>query len=175
MKFVAIISSIMALLASSLQAAEPLGRLFFTPAQRNSLDAGKQLEKQKNTAPTLRGPRSVTVNGIVTRSDGESTVWVNGGTTGVKRQNAAAITAKAHSASTARVQVTGTTARLRVGQTLDRTTGKVTELYESRPTASRKKSSGSVASEAARAPEPEEVEPDEPSDVAAPDDESAQH
>ena len=101
---------LLALLPPSIHAAEPLGRLFFTPAQRNTLDAGKQLDRPKTDGPTVRGPRSLTVNGIVTRSDGESTVWVNGGATGVKRQGAAAITAKAYSASTARVQVTGTNA-----------------------------------------------------------------
>ena len=175
MKLTATALLMLALLAPSLHAAEPLGRLFFTPAQRNTLDAGKQLDRPKKAGPTVRGPRSVTVNGIVTRSDGESTVWVNGGAAGVKRKGTATITAKAYSASTARVQVTGTNAKLRVGQTLDRTTGKVTEPYESRPAATRKKASRSVRSEAARAPEPEIADPDEVSDAPAPDNESAQH
>lgn len=172
MKLPATALLMLALLAPSVHAAEPLGRLFFTPAQRNTLDVGKQLDRPKKAGPTVRGPRSVTVNGIVTRSDGESTVWVNGGAAGVKRKGTATITAKAYSASTARVQVTGTNAKLRVGQTLDRTTGKVTEPYEPRPAANRKKSSRS--SEAARAPEPEIADPDEVSDTPAPDNESAQ-
>lgn len=126
-----------ALLAPSLHAAEPLGRLFFTPAQRSTLDAGKQLDRPKTAGPAVRGPRSLTVNGIVTRSDGESTVWVNGGAAGVKRPGAATISATPSSAATARVQVTGSSTKLRVGQTLDRATGRITEAYESRPAATR--------------------------------------
>ena len=59
--------------------AEPLGRLFFTPAQRKALDAGKQVRtSQSSAASAVRVPREITLNGVVTRSDGESTVWVNG-------------------------------------------------------------------------------------------------
>lgn len=124
---------LLALLAPSLHAAEPLGRLFFTPAQRNTLDAGKQLDRPKAAGPTVRGPRSLTVNGVVTRSDGESTVWVNGGAAGIKRRGAATISAVPSTSAAAKVQVEGSTAKLRVGQTLDRATGKVTESYEARP------------------------------------------
>ena len=60
-------------------AAEPLGRLFFTPEQRAALDAGKLIQAPRSSrVPAARGPREVTLNGVVTRSDGESTVWVNG-------------------------------------------------------------------------------------------------
>lgn len=164
---------LLALVPPLLHAAEPLGRLFFTPAQRNTLDAGKQLDRPKTAGPTVRGPRSLTVNGIVTRSDGESTVWVNGGAAGVKRQGSATISAMPSSAAAARVQVTGTSTKLRVGQTLDRTTGKVTEPYESRPAAGGKESPGSGPTEAAQAAGAEVGEPDNPSDAPAPDNESA--
>lgn len=133
MKRIQTVFLLLALLPPGLHAAEPLGRLFFTPAQRNTLDAGKQLDTPKKTGPTVRGPRSLTVNGIVTRSDGESTVWVNGGAAGVKRQGSATISATPSDSATARVQTSGTSARLRVGQTLDRSTGKIQELYESKP------------------------------------------
>jgi hypothetical protein len=134
MKRIQIAFLLLVLLPSALHAADPLlGRLFFTPAQRNTLDAGKQLDLPKKAGPTVRGPRSLTVNGIVTRSDGESTVWVNGGAAGIKRRGSATISATPSDSATARVQTSGTSARLRVGQTLDRSTGKVQELYESKP------------------------------------------
>jgi len=55
-------------------AAEELGRLFFTPAQRAELD-------RRDRNPVRRAPRAeppVTVNGRVLRSSGLGTVWVNG-------------------------------------------------------------------------------------------------
>lgn len=128
--------TVFALLAShaaGVHAAEPLGRLFFTPAQRTTLDAGKQLDLPKKAGPTVRGPRSVTVNGIVTRSDGESTVWVNGAPAESRRPGAAPISAKPSGTAGARVRVLDSESKLRVGQTLDRRTGKVTEAYESKP------------------------------------------
>lgn len=119
--------------ASALNAAEPMGRLFFTPAQRGTLDAGKPLERPKGTPPRVRGPRSLTVNGIVTRSDGASTVWVNGSATDASRRSSRAVSATSSDPVTARVQTSGTSTRLRVGQSLNRATGKITESYESAP------------------------------------------
>lgn len=119
--------------AAGLPAAEPLGRLFFTPAQRTTLDAGKQLDLPKKAGPTVRGPRSVTLNGIVTRSDGESTVWVNGAPAESRRPGAAPISAKPSGTADARVRVLDSESKLRVGQTLDRRTGRVAEAYEHKP------------------------------------------
>lgn len=61
------------------QAAEPVpvGRIFFTPVQRAQLDL---LRTQKAVASKVRDepvPENVTYNGIVRRSDGKTTVWVN--------------------------------------------------------------------------------------------------
>lgn len=61
-----------ALLALSLpSAAEPLPRLFFTPAQR------AQFERQR-TAGHLDALPAIRLDGRVVRSTGASTVWVNG-------------------------------------------------------------------------------------------------
>ena len=61
------------------QAADPVpvGRIFFTPEQRAQLDL---LRTQKAVASKVRDepvPENVTYNGIVRRSDGKATVWVN--------------------------------------------------------------------------------------------------
>ena len=113
--------------------AEPLGRLFFTPAQRNMLDAGKQVAVPRKAAPS--GPRAAMLNGVVTRSDGESTIWVNGDA--VSRMGSQAVNASASAAdpAAARVELQGTKGRvkLKVGQRFDRSTGKVEESYESAP------------------------------------------
>ena len=110
--------------------AEPLGRLFFTPAQRSTLDAGKQLATPRKAAPS--GPQAAMLNGVVTRSDGVSTVWVNGHAVG---GGTLAVNASpsASDPAAARVELRGARnpVRLRVGQSFDRSTGKVVESYES--------------------------------------------
>lgn len=65
-----------ALLLSALPAAaEPLGRLFFTPERRIALERQRQLNTQE--AQIVEGA-TLSVNGIVQRSSGRSTAWVNG-------------------------------------------------------------------------------------------------
>jgi hypothetical protein len=66
-------------IAQIVQAADPvpIGRIFFTPEQRSQLDL---LRTQKVVATQVRDepvPENVTYNGIVRRSDGKTTVWVN--------------------------------------------------------------------------------------------------
>ena len=110
--------------------AENLGRLFFTPAERNALDAGKFTATRER--PALRGPRSVTLNGVVKRSDGQFTVWVNGKSVG-EGGLSGVIAAPSHAdPAAARVRVRGASAAvsLRVGQRLERETGKVSDAYD---------------------------------------------
>ena len=111
--------------------AETLGRLFFTPAQRSTLDAGKQLATPRKAAPS--GPRAAMLNGVVTRSDGESTIWVNGHS--VSRSGSPNASASHSDPAAARVELQGAGGRvkLKVGQRFDRSTGKVQESYESAP------------------------------------------
>lgn len=72
-----LIAVLLLVCAASAQAAEAVGRIFFTPAQREQLDT---LRKQKAVASQVRDepvPETVTYNGIIRRSDGQATVWVN--------------------------------------------------------------------------------------------------
>jgi hypothetical protein len=62
------------LIASAPAAGEPLGRLFLTPERRVALERQRQLNIQ--AAQTLEGS-SVTLDGVVVRSSGRNTVWVN--------------------------------------------------------------------------------------------------
>jgi hypothetical protein len=54
---------------------ESVGRLFFTPSQRQELDRRRQLNIQEAIVVT---EGRFTLNGQVTRSSGKSTTWVNG-------------------------------------------------------------------------------------------------
>jgi hypothetical protein len=62
------------ILLAAAAAAEPLDRLFFTPERRASLERQRQLNIQE--AQTLEGA-SMSLDGMVVRSSGKNTVWVN--------------------------------------------------------------------------------------------------
>lgn len=125
---------IAALVAPGASGAETLGRLFFTPAQRSELDAGKRLSASpaasRPAAP--RGPGSITLSGVVRRSDGEYTVWVNGRAVGKGGPSGVSAAPSTKHRSAARVNVRGTSnpVELRVGQQLRRSTGKIVETYQ---------------------------------------------
>ena len=66
-----------ALVAPALaQTQAPLGRLFFTPEKRQLLDRQRDLNVQAQQE-TPEDP-TLTINGVVTRSSGKRTVWING-------------------------------------------------------------------------------------------------
>lgn len=113
-------------------AAEPLGRLFFTPAQRNALDAGKTVGEPRTARTPVQasGPRELRLDGVVTRSDGESTVWVNGQASDLAPPPRIGVAIKSDPAA-ARIKVQGKpgTRTIRVGQSLDTRTGDVREGY----------------------------------------------
>jgi len=117
-----------ALHLTAIHAAEPIGRLFFTPAQRATLDAGKELEKPKGAARVVHGPSSVQVNGVVQRSDGESMVWINGKPVGKGSSVAASVSNSDPAAVRVRIRGNDQAADLRVGQTLDTASGKIDKI-----------------------------------------------
>jgi len=105
-----------ALAANPVAAAENLGRLFFTPQQRQDLDRRRQANIQESaaTANSL-----VTVNGQVSRSQGKNTVWING----VPQEN----TRRPLDPTRVTVPVGEgeSSVSLKIGQTLDRVRGEV--------------------------------------------------
>ena len=56
--------------------APELGRLFFTPQQRQDLDRRRSTNAQAAIAVTSED--LVTINGRVSRSSGKTTTWING-------------------------------------------------------------------------------------------------
>jgi len=55
-----------------------LGRLFFTPQQRANLDTMRQHNVKQGSDPVTAKGMSITVQGVVRRSSGKDTAWVNG-------------------------------------------------------------------------------------------------
>jgi len=59
--------------------AQELGRLFFTPEQRNALDARRKARvPDKPAAAAVVASPTLRLDGYVKRSGARSTVWVNG-------------------------------------------------------------------------------------------------
>jgi len=57
--------------------AEELGRLFFTPQQRQDLDRRRATNRAEEEAPQIKeGP--LTLDGHVQRSSGKTATWING-------------------------------------------------------------------------------------------------
>jgi hypothetical protein len=98
------------LLPAAPAAADELGRLFFTPQQRQELDRRRASNIQEKEVVI---ESSVTVNGQVARSSGKTTTWVNG----VPQYDTYS------GGDPARVRLEDGT--LKIGQTLDRTRGEV--------------------------------------------------
>jgi hypothetical protein len=77
-------SSLLVLLATLGVGAEPSaaadpGRLFYTPAERAQLEAARARNvTQANPAAPKSAPPPLHFDGMVIRSDGQSTRWVNG-------------------------------------------------------------------------------------------------
>ncbi|HEX4985621.1 MAG TPA: hypothetical protein VFV71_06040 [Burkholderiales bacterium] len=115
------------LVPASASVAEPLGRLFFTPAQRHMLDAGKYSTPRKTEKPV---PRTMQIDGIVTRSDAESTIWVNGKAYHDGSPEGVRVGTDPRTPETGSVRVPGkATARVKVGQQLELNSGRIQESF----------------------------------------------
>jgi len=116
LRFAAVALTLVATAPTPAAAADGLGRLFFTPQQRQELDRRRQANIRE-TAVTQES--LVTVNGRVSRSSGKSTTWING----VPQEDNRA------TQDPARVTIGGgegePQAQLKVGQTLDRNQGQI--------------------------------------------------
>lgn len=110
------------------QAEEPLGRLFFTPERRQILDHQRQLnvqdKQQINEDPTL------TINGVVTRSSGKRTTWINGMPQNENEtQGGISVVPNSNTLGEVTIQANDVPqAAARVGETINRNTGEAHDL-----------------------------------------------
>lgn len=114
--------------SSPLVADETLGRLFFTPEKRQALDYQRQFniqEKQEaQEDPTL------TIDGVVMRSSGGRTVWINGVALDTERTDSGvAVTASRTNPGKVIVRPDGgPAAKASVGDTVYRSSGETVDL-----------------------------------------------
>jgi hypothetical protein len=105
-------------------AAENLGRLFFTPQQRQDLDRRRQANIQES-AVTVNS--SLTVNGQVSRSRGKTTVWING----VPQESTHRPLDPARvSLPSGQGETSESSVNVKIGQTLDKVRGQVKDPIE---------------------------------------------
>lgn len=104
-------------------AEEALGRLFFTPERRLLLDRQRQLNIQD--ADQVAEDPTLTINGIVTRSSGKRTAWINGVPhTEAETHDGITVTPRPRAAGKLVVRSEGAPpTEMRVGETLDRNSG----------------------------------------------------
>ncbi len=122
-------AALVLLLSAQQATAQELGRLFFTPEQRDALDARRRarLPDRPNTvvaSPTTR------IDGYVKRSEGKSTVWVDGEALpdGMQPEGLRLRRGDDPSRVTVILGEDGRRIDLRVGQTVDRASGEVKDV-----------------------------------------------
>ena len=123
-RYVGLLPYAFVLIATTLPApAQELGRLFFTPERREALDRQRQLKIPEN--PEVPDDPTLTINGVVTRSSGKRTVWING----VAQEDGRAdtgLTVTPSQGNPGQIVVrpeNGPAARAGVGDTVNRNTG----------------------------------------------------
>ncbi len=108
--------------------AEPLGRLFFSPDERAMLDR----MRQKNSGSAASAAAQITLNGIVRRSSGKTTAWINQVPQNENEtpQGIAVQQGKTSKPSALLLLPSGKQVQLKAGQTFDTTRGKIREGYQ---------------------------------------------
>lgn len=127
-------------LPSTGMAGQAMGRLFFTPEQRARMDVARQQERsikfeveQEESAPP---PASLTLNGVITRSDGKTTLWINNKIQGDEEMGRdVAVPGRGKSAGQISVSTPDAkrAVQLKVGQSIDMSSGQVEEGYRRSP------------------------------------------
>ena len=129
-RFAGPLAALLLALASSpaTSAEQALGRLFFTPERRQTLDRQRELNIQEKQ-PVIEDP-TLTINGLVTRSSGRRTAWINGAPRN-ENETQGNVTVTPRHREPGRITVDmgdSPTANSRVGETVNRTTGESKDL-----------------------------------------------
>jgi hypothetical protein len=117
-------------LAAPTQAAEPLGRLFFTPEQRAALDARRKARVPDKPAAAAVASPVTRIDGYVKRSQGPSTVWMNGESLPEGSADTPRIDPPSRGQATVSIPVGegGRRVHLKPGESLDRGSGEVKDV-----------------------------------------------
>jgi len=157
-------------------AQERLGRLFFTPAQRASLDVARSqrartaLATEKTEQEATPVPQTITYSGVLRRSDGKTTVWINNQPVHDRESaGAATIVGRVRSDGSVTLQVpqSGRSVILKPGQSVELLSGAVEEGYSRRLEGSRPEPKPAATPAAKSAADARSAKPAAPPDSAA--------
>lgn len=152
---IALACVVMVIAAPAVAAELSLGRLFFTPSQRASLDVARSQRTRVTVATEATQveiaqpvPQTITYGGMVRRSDGRTTVWLNdravddrkaaGGSTMIRQ-------VRPDGAVTLEVPQSSRRVDLKVGQSVEVLSGSIGEGYRRPPAADGDKPTGKEA------------------------------
>jgi hypothetical protein len=134
--------AIMLLACAGAASAAELGRMFFSPAQRAALDSARKQnlrtdigneDGERTPAAAAPLPQSVRMSGLIQRSDGKNTVWLNNKPITGKSSDGLSITTRR---GDTRINLSqpdgGRSVDLKVGQTAEMISGTVEESYRRR-------------------------------------------
>lgn len=122
------------LFAAGAAQAELTGRFFYTPQERAMLEAQRSHKSAGLSLSTDMG--SVTINGLVTRNTGKTTVWINGIPQNESEAGSGIVVDRSHPNGGKlgiRLPDTANPIGMRVGQTLEMGSGQIREVYEGTP------------------------------------------
>jgi hypothetical protein len=121
---------------------EPMGRLFFTPAQRSSLDVARSqrartaVGTENNEQEAAPSAQTITYGGLIRRDDGRTTVWLNNqAVRDTEPSGAGAVVTRVRPDGRITLQApqSARSVDLKPGQTVELLSGTVEEGYSRRP------------------------------------------
>ena len=122
--------AVLALARAPAASADELGRLFLTPEQRSALDSRRKARLPDAPRTVVIESATTRIDGLVRSTDGRATVWVNGAAVGDGAQPEG-LRVMPRRGDPARVTVEiGEGERrveLKIGQSMDRATGEVSD------------------------------------------------
>jgi hypothetical protein len=150
------------LLPPAANGADALGRLFFSPEQRVQLDTlriRKVVSSQTKDEPP---PEFVNYSGIIRRSDGQTTVWVN-------NQALSEADLREQPAIAGRISRDGKillgagkgSMQLKVGQSAELLSGQISESYDARKAATTSNAQPKVANKQSSTPDDKAIKDEE--------------
>ena len=118
--------------------------MFFTPAQRASLDVARTqrarttlaTEKTEEVANVAPVPQTITFDGMLRRSDGKSTVWINNRPVNENEQAGGAVVVgrvRPDGGISLQMPQSGRSVELKVGQSIELLSGTIEEPYSRKP------------------------------------------
>jgi hypothetical protein len=111
------------LLPAAPAAADELGRLFLTPERRAALERQRQLNIREEEARAVEVGATLSVTGVVRRSSGRSTTWINDTPQDERTESGVRVEIdRANPGKTTVVTGEEAPAELKVGETINRST-----------------------------------------------------